>query len=229
MTDNATPHGATEYDASVRKTIPFYETIQHEVVDLVRTVRPDVRCWLDTGCGTGFLVELALPQFPQTRFLAADPSPAMLAQARVRLAGAGDGRVRFLEPAGSAGLATGIGEERPQVITAVMCHHYLRLEGRREATRSCFDLLESGGLFVTFENVTPRTERGVEIGLERWRRCQLGMGRSEATVARHLTRFGTEYYPITVEDHLALLEETGFRTVELLWRSQMQAGFYATK
>jgi tRNA (cmo5U34)-methyltransferase len=229
MTDNATPHRATEYDSSVRKTIPFYETIQREAVDLVLAVRPDVRFWLDTGCGTGFLVELALPRFPQTRFVAADPSPGMLELARERLATVGGDRVRFLEPAGSAGLAGGIGEERPQVITAVMCHHYLGPEGRREATRACFDLLESGGLFVTFENVTPRTDRGVEIGLERWRRFQVEMGRSEATVARHLTRFGTEYFPITVGNHLRLLEETGFRTVELVWRSQMQAGLYAIK
>jgi len=229
MSDNATPHKATEYDASVRKTIPFYETIQRETVDLVLAVRPDVRCWLDTGCGTGFLVELALPHLPQTRFVLADPSPAMLELAQERLAEVGDGRVRFLEPASSVGLAAGIGKERPQVITAVLCHHYLRQEGRREATRACFDLLEDGGLFVTFENVTPRTDRGVEIGLERWGLWQVAMGRSETTVARHLTRFGTEYFPITVEDHLALLEETGFRTVELLWRSQMQAGFYAIR
>jgi tRNA (cmo5U34)-methyltransferase len=32
-----------------------------------------------------------------------------------------------------------------------------------------------------------------------------------------------------VPEHLALLRETGFKTVELFWKSHMQAGFYAVK
>ena len=87
ISDNATPHKAAEYDKSVRQTIPFYETIQSEVVDLVRTVRPDVNCWLDTGCGTGYLVEMAMSRFTGTSFILTDPSESMLKQAITRLRG----------------------------------------------------------------------------------------------------------------------------------------------
>ena len=71
--DNNTPYASSVYDQNVRQTIPFYETIHLETIDLVKTVKPDVSCWLDTGCGTGYLVEMALPLFPGTRFVLADP------------------------------------------------------------------------------------------------------------------------------------------------------------
>jgi tRNA (cmo5U34)-methyltransferase len=55
------------------------------------------------------------------------------------------------------------------------------------------------------------------------------MGKSQEEVDKHLARFGVEYFPITIEDHLKLLKETGFKNVELFWCSYMQAGFYGIK
>ena len=52
MIDNITPHRSSEYDSKVRKTIPFYEHFHMETINLVKTVNPGVKKWLDTGCGT---------------------------------------------------------------------------------------------------------------------------------------------------------------------------------
>ena len=57
----------------------------------------------------------------------------------------------------------------------------------------------------------------------------MGQGRSEETVAQHLMRCNSAYYPITVREHIDLLQATGFRLVELYWYAQMQAGLYAVK
>jgi tRNA (cmo5U34)-methyltransferase len=89
--------------------------------------------------------------------------------------------------------------------------------------------LENGGLFITFENIKPSTDAGRRIGLERWGRWQQNAGRSAPAVAEHLKRFNTEYFPITVDEHLSLLRSRGFQSFELFWFSQMQAGFYAVK
>lgn len=229
MTENATPYMAAEYDLNVRKTMPFYEAIHLEIVDLVKTARPDVVCWLDTGCGTGYLVELALPEFPQARFILADPAESMLGQARKRLEGVENARLRFLEPAGSADMAGQIGDATPQVITAILCHHYLHPAERRRAVQVCYDALEDGGLFITVENIAPWTEKGTQIGLERWKRYQTHIGRSEKAVDDHLTRFGTKCFPITTGEHVQLMTRIGFQTVEMFWFSQMQTGFYGIK
>lgn len=227
--DNTTPHKAADYDQNVRQTIPYYETLHAEVLDLVKTLKPDASLWLDTGCGTGYLVGRALPLFPETEFILADPSDAMLEQARGRLGVSGGDRVRFLSPAGSDALASQMAGKKCQVLTAVQCHHYLLPSQRKEAVRSCFELLEEGGLYVTSENIAKSTCRGTEIGLKRWGQWQKNLGRSSSDVSDHLRRFNTEYFPVTVEQHLALLRGAGFRVVELFWLSHMQAGFYGIK
>ena len=90
-------------------------------------------------------------------------------------------------------------------------------------------MLKKGGVFITFENIRPNSAKGVQIGLERWKRFQLAHGKSEDAVRIHLERFNSEFFPITLGEHLNLLREAGFKVFEILWVSYMQAGFYAIK
>ncbi len=230
--DNCSAHPAAQYDAEVRKVIPYYDAIQGETIDVVRTIVGAPATWLDTGCGTGALIERALPLFPDTRFLAADPSEAMLTQVRQRVAGLGAaaaGRVTVLPAVASDGLPKAVPGLRVPVVTAIMCHHYLEPEARRAAVRGCCEILEPGGVLVVFENVESESPRGRELGLRRWREFQLRQGRPAEAVDKHLRRFGTELKPIRIAEHLALFRAVGFTEAEVLWRAHLQAGFYAVK
>jgi len=228
QSDNKTPYKASEYDKNVKETIPFYELFHNETIDLVKSLKPQAKCWLDTGCGTGFLVWKAFPQFPRTFFILADPSKEMILQARERLRSFPSDRIRFIDSAGSEDLP-GMLTEQPEVITAIMCHHYLKPEQRRNAVKVCFDSLAPGGIFITFENIYPDSERHLEIGLHRWKEFQLSQGRNAETVEKHLERFNKEYFPIRASEHIKLLTKCGFSTTGMFWYSQMQAGFYAIK
>jgi len=227
--DNRSAHPADRYDALVRQVIPFYDAIHDETLDVVRTAVGEPEVWIDTGAGTGALVVRALPQFPDTRFVVADPAEPMLAQARLRFRGALSERVAVLPAVASDGLGAVRPRLRAQAVTALMCHHYLEPAGRVAAVRGCHEVLEPGGVLVVFENVEPDSSRGRELGLSRWGDFQLAQGRTPDEVEKHLARFGTELKPIRVAEHLDLLIAIGFRTVELFWRAHMQAGFYAVK
>ncbi len=119
--DNLTAHKASEYDQKVRQTIPFYGTIHAEVLRLVKLVKPAVKCWVDTGCGTGRLVEQAFQRFPEARFILADPSEAMLEQTRSRLMNSDLPRVTILPPIGSADLESHVARNTADVVTAIQC------------------------------------------------------------------------------------------------------------
>ena len=225
--DNSTPHFAAVYDSQVRSTIPYYNEFHQETINLLKAMRIEPKCWLDTGCGTGTLVQKALQLFPLTKFILADPSAEMLNNAKRRFASVPADRVLFLEPTCTQELPKNLAS--PAVITAIQSHHYISKEERIKATDVCFALLKKNGVYVTFENIRPLTTQGEAIGKENWSIFQLSKGRDEATVKKHLERFDVEYHPITIQEHLSLLRKAGFSIVEMLWYSIMQAGFYAIK
>ena len=217
------------YDDVVRQIMPFYDIIQAEIIDIVRTVKPDITQWLDTGCGTGTLVETALKVFPDATFILTDPTELMLERAVDRLKAFPEKQVRFLPPMPSEGLLVHKGILKPQIITAILCHHYYTKEQRRTATGVCYQLLDAGGVFISVEHIMPDSIQSTQLGIERWKRFQVAQGRTSIQATKHTARFNSEFFPITVHEHLELLKETGFQTMELFWKSQMQAGFYAIK
>jgi tRNA (cmo5U34)-methyltransferase len=214
------------YDEEIRSILPYYDSFHRETINLIKAMNAKPAIWLDTGCGTGTLVESALKHFPETKFVLADPSAEMLEKTRKKLSGSD--RVTFLKPNSTKDLSTKI-IEKPDVITAIQSHHYLSKGDRIKVTKVCYDLMNEGGTYVTFENIRPMTELGVEIGKRNWKSFQLSEGRDQETVEDHIKRFDTMFFPITVEEHVSLLREIGFSAVELLWYSCMQAGFYCVK
>jgi tRNA (cmo5U34)-methyltransferase len=227
--DNLTAHKASEYDEKVRQTIPFYDTMHAEIIRLVKLIKPDVKCWVDTGCGTGRVAEQALRDFPAARFILADPSEAMLVQTRARLTNRDSARLTILPPIGSTDLELHVAKHAADVVTAIQCHHYMQRAERLKALRACREVLKPGGLFVTFENIAPRTAEGARFGLAAWKQFLMDNGRTGQEADQHVARYGKELLPITAEEHLDALAQAGFSVVELFWFSQMQAGFYAIK
>lgn len=225
--DNTTPFDATSYDQSVRQVIPHYETIHTEIVDLVRALKPDASVWLDTGCGTGYLIETALPFFPQTTFILSDPAENMVEQAMNRLNKIASKHVRFMPPTQTENLLILKDIPKPQVITSVLCHHYLDKMQRKRATEVCNKLLEKNGVFITVEHAAPFSQQGLKTTMERWGRFQTANGRQD--IEEHLKRFNTRYFPIDINEHIRLLKETGFQTVEIFWFSLLDVGLYAIK
>lgn len=226
--DNSTPHPATVYDSQILSTIPYYDCFHNETINIVKATGLSPKIWLDTGGGTGTLINRCLDLFPDTLFLLADPSADMLNVAKDKLAGFKEDRIRFLEPTETQNISLENGM-KPDVITAIQSHHYLSADERMKAVKVCFDMLSKDGIFISFENIRPFTEQGIELGKRNWSGYQLSNGKSVEQVKKHMDRFGTEYFPITVDEHLNLYRKCGFKTVELLWFSYMQAGFYCRK
>lgn len=58
--------------------------------------------------------------------------------------------------------------EKYDVITAVQVNHYLSEKDRESAVKNCYQALKKGGIFFSFENIAPNSEKGKQIVLQRW-------------------------------------------------------------
>ena len=120
-------------------------------------------------------------------------------------------------------------KEKFDVVTAIQCHHYYDEDGRKKAVKRCYDALKESGIFVVFENIKMSTKESDDIALERWLEFLREHGNTEEDVEMHKVRRGVEVHPITIEEHLKLLKECGFKSVNILWTAYLQAGFWAIK
>ena len=94
---------------------------------------------------------------------------------------------------------------------------------------NCCRALKENGVFVTFENIKMTTGESDSIALKRWENFLSDHLNDPEKVAHHMNRRGVEVFPITIEEHIKLLHECGFKSVDVLWTSYLQAGFWAIK
>ena len=215
---------AKEYDLNVERTVPFYSEYYRQTIDLVQSLPAKGGKWLDTGCGTGAFVSLALKTFHTFEFVLCDPSEAMIEESKRKLHGANG--VADIILCGSHHMRF---QREFDIITAIQCHHYMRHDDRIAATKNCLDALKDDGVFIFFENFAPHDEYAKKTVLDRWGRYQKAHGKSDEEVADHISRYGKNYFPLTIEEHYALLRDTGFSHWGIFWLSYMQAGLYAVK
>lgn len=192
------------------------------MVDLVKALDYPGLSWLDVGCGTGTMGETAFAALHPKRFVFLDQSPEMIAIVRHRFA---QPQAEFI----TASLLELNCRSEFDVVTAIQVNHYLSVEDRRRAVTNSYRALKKGGVFISFENFAPFSETGKQLSLKRWENYQTHQGRSARQIQEHRNRYGKEYFPISVPEHLQLLRDCGFQTAELLWLSYLQVGLFGIK
>ncbi|MCR5227845.1 MAG: class I SAM-dependent methyltransferase [Eubacterium sp.] len=220
--DNKSAYNSNIYDEHIVNVLPYYTEYHGQTIDLVRTLGIKAPKWLDTGAGTGTLAIRALEVLPDAKFTLADPSEKMLDIAKQKLAGKD---IKYLAAA-SGELDI---KDEYDVVSAIQSHHYYSIEEREEAVKRCYDALKESGVFITFENIRMSTEESDDIALNRWKIFLKEHGNSDEDIQMQMDRRGVETHPITIEQHLEMLKKAGFRSVNLLWASYLQAGFWAVK
>lgn len=223
MSNRKAAFSAESYDRDILNTIPYYDEVYNQIADVVSVAFLNKTVsWLDVGCGTGKMAEVALEQCNVEKMICTDNSSAMLEAARQKISSS---YVEFLKLP-----MEGIDyDSQFDVISSILVNHYLSYEERMIAVRNCYNALKKEGIYITFENFAPRDETTKKLYLKRWEKYQYSKGKSIKECEEHLSRYGTEYFPITIQEQIRILKECGFRNIEIFLCSYMQVGILARK
>ena len=219
---NSTPFSVAEYDKQIKRTLPFFEEIYQQIVDIVKVLNLQSLQWLDVGCGTGKMAGIALNNFDIKKMVCVDLAQEMLQKARILHK---DKKVEFLQ----CDVRKLPYQQMFDIVTAVQVNHYFKIQERMEAVKKCYAALKEKGIYISFENFAPDSEDGKQLYLERWKQFQIANGKGVEEAASHISRYGRDYFPVTISETIQLLKDCGFRMVEILWVSYMQVGILAEK
>lgn len=222
MKQNSTPFDVAEYDKQIKRTLPFYEEMVQQIVDILKCLDLQSLRWLDVGCGTGKMARTALGNLDIQKMVCIDVEQEMLEKAEIFC---NDGKVEFRQ----CDVRELPYQEMFDIVTAVQVNHYFKKAERIVAIKNCYEALKEDGIYISFENFAPDSEDGTRLYLKRWKEFQIANGKTRDEADLHIKRYGQKYFPISISESIGILKDCGFRMVEILWVSYMQVGILAKK
>ena len=211
---------AASYDAARGRLVPCLERLYGAAIGLLPFVEgPSIRV-LDLGAGTGLLSARVLADFPNARLRLIDVAPAMLALARVRLAGAANPPEIVIADYAR----TPLGGPYDAIVSALAIHH-ADDAAKRDLFRRCHDALVPGGLFVNADQVAGPTAALEAAYDHAWRAMAERAGATAAEIVGTRTRMKQDR-PATLAAQLDWLATAGFVDVDC-WFKDGRFAVYA--
>jgi len=220
--DFNSPKVVEGYDEHIRKLIPGYEVIHLQVDAILQSVLKPNAHILIVGCGTGYELEYLFKRHPDWKFTAVDPSLTMLqkAQKQVELLGKstqvtfihGDTSALPLEPCFDAALS-------------ILVAHFVADDIKPAFFKDIYDRLTEKAVLLTYDLMTCINR----MQLHALRYLCLAQGLTEEQCQKMLERMAQDFFSLTTEGYIKILEKTGFESVQSYTQILTYQGFIAKK
>lgn len=192
----------TEYDDTIRRWIPGYETMIRRAADAVAERSP--RLVVDLGAGTGALSEALLQREEVQRVELLDVDPEMLEVARARLEVWRD-RAQF-----TLGSFDDPLPDADAFVASLSLHHVSTLEAKRELFARIHAALPVGGRLINADCCMPTDPAARHELFQHWADHQVRHGVPEARAWEHFDEWSAEDTYLPLEDELEALRAVGF-------------------
>lgn len=198
-----------DYDRTIRRWIPGYETMLSEAAAAAASIAP-ARV-VDLGSGTGALSAAVLEWRQVEHVELLDVDPEMMNRARARLRKHG---VRVAFTLGS------YYDPLPACDAFVACislHHVRTLEEKTQLFGRAYDALRPGGLLANADCTMPIDPVERQGQYESWAAHMMRYGIDEQDAWQHFKEWAVEDTYLPIEQEIDALKAVGF-AVDVVWR-----------
>ncbi|MEO9278953.1 class I SAM-dependent methyltransferase [Acinetobacter sp. WA-87] len=220
--DFNSPKVVEGYDEHIRKLIPGYEVIHLQVDAILQSMlKPNVHI-LIVGCGTGYELEYLLKRHPDWKFTAVDPSLTMLQKAQEQ--------VELLDKSSQVTFIHGDTSALPleacfDAALSILVAHFVADDIKPTFFKDIYDRLKEKAVLLTYDLMTCINP----MQLQALRYLCLAQGLTEEQCQKMLERMAQDFFSLTTEGYIKLLEKTGFESVQPYTQILTYQGFIAKK
>ncbi|AVZ05277.1 MULTISPECIES: class I SAM-dependent methyltransferase [Acinetobacter] len=220
--DFNSPKVVEGYDEHIRKLIPGYEVIHQQVDAILQSVLPPNAHILIVGCGTGYELEYLLKRHPNWKFTAVDPSLTMLKKAQEQ--------VELLDKSSQVTFVHGETSTLPlencfDAALSILVAHFIADDIKPVFFKGIYDRLKEKAVLLTYDLMTCVNPQH----LQALRYLCLAQGLTEEQCQKMLERMAQDFFSLTTEGYIKLLEKTGFESVHPYTQILTYQGFIAKK
>jgi tRNA (cmo5U34)-methyltransferase len=228
--DDAT---ADVFDDMLSRSVPFYEDIQHMIVDLILTLMQDASVVCDLGCSTGTtLLMLASemkkynPRLKAVQLIGLDSSEAMLARARAKC--------EIVKPECSTtwqvrDLNSALEDSSADIFIMNLTLQFLRPLYREHLIANIHKALNPGGCLILVEKVLTNDPLFNRMYIEIYHEFKKRKGYSSLEIAQKREALENVLVPYRVGENETMLKKNGFIHTEMFFRWFNFAGYIAMK
>lgn len=210
------------FDELIKTLIPYYEDMIESMILALPFHQKEKINVLDLGCGTGNISLKVKERFPNARITSVDMAKNMIKIAKQKLASYNDiefiiADVRDLE----------FVDEFDAVVSSLALHHLHHPE-KKPYYHRIKSFLKKGGVFYNTDNILGSSPHLNQLYMDKWIEFLLKSHTHEEIDSVWIPKHRKEDFPAPLMDHIHLLEEVGFKEVDVIWKSYM-FGVYGGK
>jgi len=215
---------ATVFDDMISRSVPYYETVQNLMVDLILSSAKEETKILDLGSSTGkFLLDIARKSTLKMKFVGMDNSIAMLKIANQKaMAYGADIEFRY----GDILLDR---FEDSNIIIANYTLQFIRPLQRVALVQKIYDALPQDGVFYFCEKVVFEDKKLDKELIDIYYKYKKSQGYSEYEIAQKREALENVLIPFTIKENRDMCLKVGFKSVETLFQWANFVTFVAKK
>lgn len=238
--DNVTPKEKWEFDKDVAdcfsdmlsRSIPQYDVMRdlssQLVVDMTNNNK-NINI-LDIGCSDGLMIQSMLEKFKGdgVRFTGVDISEPMLDKARARFEIVNQTSKNKVIVQ-NCDLRYDFPVNNYSAITSILSLQFIPIEYRQEILQEIYNNLVQGGVFIFVEKVLGNTADLNKLFVKNYYDLKEKNGYSKEQIERKRLSLEGVLVPVTSSWNEHLLQQAGFREIDVFWRYLNFVGYIAIK
>jgi tRNA (cmo5U34)-methyltransferase len=215
---------AEEFDNTILKLIPKYNEMIDSMISVIPFESSDKFKLLDLGCGTGNVTKTAKKKFPNSMIDCIDIAENMIQMAKIKLEDYDDIKYHvgdFSE--------VDFKEKFDVIVSSLALHHIKTDTDKRKFYIKIYELLESGGIFINSDYVLGSSDYLSKIYRKKWINFMLINVPEREVNEKWIPKEMEEDYPAPLINHLKWLNETGYKSVDVVWKYYGYAVYCGTR